>query len=148
MGYPELISPYWVGRAKDIHRGQNYDNVGKWWSSQKPVQAVLNVSLKLFTLQYNYDSQNLNLTSNIHLNLFSFIANMQYLSHLCADIHVESFALKGMSSEIELVESSINQWSLLKRDTPRFSTTFAHPLSCERPFKCWHDLKQYLGYDN
>jgi hypothetical protein len=38
--------------------------------------------------------------------------------------------------------------SLLKGDALRFSADFAHPLSCERPFKCPRHLIQDLGYDN
>ncbi len=52
--------------------------------------------------------------------------------------------LKGLSSEIYLAANSINRQVTLKRDAPRSSAGFAHPLSCERPFKCWHHLKQNL----
>ncbi len=52
--------------------------------------------------------------------------------------------LKGLSSEIYVAESGINRKPLLKSEA---LVDFAHPLSCERPFKCWRNLTQDLGCD-
>jgi hypothetical protein len=46
---------------------------------------------------------------------------------------------------IGLKTASIDR-SSLKGEASRFSADFAHPFSCERPFKCQHHLKQDLGY--
>ncbi len=48
--------------------------------------------------------------------------------------------LEGLSSEIGLAESGI----ILKGKVPRFVDDFDHPLSCERPFKCWRHFVEDL----
>jgi hypothetical protein len=56
-------------------------------------------------------------------------------------------SLKILSSGISLVKVGSFGRSLLKGKALRFSAYFDHPLSCERPFKCWRHLIEDLKRD-